>query len=86
MDDHKNIARDVLEAVKENNLGGFVDSSGKKNFKILVSALPMFPVPIANQLKSLKKISSTFDGKRGQKVNVTLVTKSIIINRKNTGP
>ena len=58
---------DVLEAVKKHNLGRFLDSSGR-NFKIPVSAFPGFPLSVQTKLNTLKKTSSTFDGKK-MKVN-----------------
>ena len=67
-DQAKIIARSVLEAIKENGLERFIASSGRKSFKIPVSALDMFPDAVEKQLKCLRKTSSTFDGKIGQKV------------------
>ena len=59
---------DVLEAIKNANLGRFLDSSGRGNFKIPVSAFPEFPLSVQTKLNTLKKTSSTFDGKK-MKVN-----------------
>lgn len=61
----------VLVAVKENNLERFLESTGttgRKNFKIPVSAFSMFPDSVAASLKTLKKTSSTFGGTAGKKV------------------
>ena len=62
------IASDVLESVKKLGLQRFVESSGRKGFKIPVFAFSMFPEPVATSLKSLSKTSSTFNGKVGIKV------------------
>jgi hypothetical protein len=67
-DQAKEMASAVLAAIKENGLERFLESSGRKSFKIPVSAFNMFPEIVEKQLKSLRKTSSTFDGKRGQKV------------------
>ena len=66
------MTKDILEAVKGGNLGRFLDVSGRRGFKLLTSAIPMFPDKIMQDLKDLKKTSSTFDGIRGQKVMIDL--------------
>ena len=63
-----NLSRTILEAIKERNLGRYLDVSGRRGFKLSTMALHMFPAEISSKLMHLKKVSTTFDGKRGQKV------------------
>ena len=55
----------------------YIGSSGRKSFKIPVSALNMFPDTVEKHLKSLRKTSSTFDGKIGLKVIILIVLAGI---------
>ena len=61
----------ILDSVKIEKLQRVLEFSGRKSYKIPVNAFPQFPDHIASDLKSLKKVSSTFAGKRGQKVQNT---------------
>ena len=62
------LSADVIAELFKSKLQKLVEYSGKKSYKILVSSLPLLPTHIADRLGDLKKISSTFGGKRGQKV------------------
>ena len=69
MDD---IAELVLGAVKQYGLGRFVESSGRNTLKIPVNKFSMFPSNVAAGLQTLKKVSTTFGGKIGQKVSSSI--------------
>ena len=59
----------ILEAIKDKNLGRFLDISGRRGFKLSTAAIPMLPVEISAQLMHVKKVSTTFEGEIGQKVD-----------------
>ena len=61
----------ILDSVKSGKLQRLLEFSGRRSYKIPVNAFPQFPDHVASDLKSLKKVSSTFAGKRGQKVQNT---------------
>ena len=72
----RQIADDVLQAVKEDfDLQECVEYSGRKSYKIPVSAFSKFPDSLSTELKSLKKLSTstTFGGKKGQRVRSSIL-------------
>ena len=64
----KQATEEIIQAVKQYSLQRFVEFSSRNSYKIPVTAFPMFPDTVATMLKSMKKHSTTFGGKRGQKV------------------
>lgn len=69
------IAEQVLDAVKQCGLEGLIESSGRNTLKIPTNKFYLFPSNVASELQTLKKVSTTFGGKVGQKVFTTFTVK-----------
>ena len=57
-----------MKSVRTFGLSRFVENNGTSSFKIPVCAFSKFPESVDSMLRGLKKNSSTFGGKREQKV------------------
>ena len=60
----------VIDAVKELKLQRLLEYSGRKSYKISAATILNLPQQVSEGLGDLKKVSSTFGGKRGQKVKL----------------
>ena len=76
------LCKNVIDVINESKLQQLVEYTGRESFKIKVASFSQFPQHVVEGLKTLKKISSTFGGKKGQKVTfLKLGLKLIFINK-----